>query len=103
MISISEVWWKQTTKFKYSHQHRNLISKCNLVVRSQGPQAQELTIYLFSMPSVAEIQHSITPQNMHYNAQIDQISKAELLVILEGKQVSKWAQQMHHSPQTYQL
>lgn len=103
MISISEVWWKQTTKFKYSHQHRNLIFECNLVVRSQGPQAQELTIYLFSMPSVAEIQHSITPQNMHYNAQIDQISKAELLVILEGKQVSKWAQQMHHSPKTYQL
>lgn len=72
------------------------------MVRIQGLQAQGLTIYLFSMPSVAEIQHSITTQNMH-NAQVDQTYKVELLVILEGKQVSKWPQQMYHSPKTYQI
>lgn len=55
------------------------------------------------MPSVAEIQHSITTQNMHDNAQVDQIHKAELQVILEVKQVSKWPQEMHHSPKTYQI
>lgn len=73
------------------------------MVRSQGPQAQGLTIYPFSMPSVAEIQHSITTQNMHENAQVDQIHKAELLVTLEVKQVSKWPQQMYHSPKTSNL
>lgn len=73
------------------------------MVRSQGPQAQGLTISLFSMPSVAEIQHSITTQNMHGNAQVDQIYKAELLVIPEGKEVSKWPQQMYHGPKTYQI
>lgn len=72
------------------------------MVRSQGPQAQGSTIYLFSMPSVAEIQHSITTQNMH-NAQVAQIHKAELQVILEVKQVSKGTQEMHHSPKTYQI
>lgn len=55
------------------------------------------------MPSVAEIQHSITTQNMHGNAQVDQIYKAELLVIPEGKEVSKWPQQMYHGPKTYQI
>lgn len=73
------------------------------MVRIQGPQAQGLTIYLFSMPSVAEIQHSITTQDMHNNAQVDQTYKVELLVILEGKQVSKWPQQMYHSPKTYKI
>lgn len=75
----------------------------SFMVRSQGPQAQGLTIYLFSMPSVVEIQHSITTQNMHDNAQADQIHKAELVVILEVKQVSKWPQEMHPSPKTYQI
>lgn len=55
------------------------------------------------MPSVAEIQHSTTTQNMRDNAQVDQIYKAELPVILEGKQVSKCPQQMYHSPKTYQI
>lgn len=68
------------------------------MVRIQG-----LTIHLFSTPSVAEIQHSIITQNMHDNAQVDQIYKAELPVILEGKQVSKCPQQMYHSPKTYQI
>jgi len=52
--TISEILWKQTNKcIKCSHQHGTLILlKHNVLLRSNGPLAQGLTIYLFSIPAL---------------------------------------------------